>query len=293
MSIEKEYLIAQQIIREKISRPILGKPYENKMISGIYNLDESFDLEKPNSYNIQSDEIFIFRDKIAEVFREEIDSFWRNGNKFKQMGFLYKRGIILSGPPASGKTSLLKQEIKNLAESGQIIFLSKSPWRLQSALHSFRKKEPTRPITVVIEDIDEVCRSYGEYQFLELLDGSETVNNILFIATTNNMEEISEKLKRPGRFDRKIEIPLPDSFLRKQYIEKKFGNKISSCQIERIVQLSEGLSFGHLKEIVVSHYGYGVDLMETVNRLKSDILNESANSAQRENHKKQKECLKS
>jgi ATP-dependent 26S proteasome regulatory subunit len=103
---------------------------------------------------------------------------------------------------------------------------------------------------------------------------------VLFIATTNNIEKLSEKLKRPGRFDRKIEIPLPDRQLRQQYLEKKFNNKISSEQINRIVQLSEGLSFGHLREIVVSHCGYGVDLTETVNRLKKDMLNESATSAQ-------------
>lgn len=277
-----EFLTALDIMENKLPRPVLGKPYElPKMGPGIYNLDESFSFEKKKctKHQVASDEIFVFRDEASRAFQDEVKRFWESEDKFKQMGFLHKRGIILSGPPGSGKTSMLKQEMKRLVEQGQMIFLSKSPWRLQSALHEFRKLEAKRPVTVIIEDIDEVCNGYGEYQFLELLDGSEAINNVLFIATTNNMEKLSEKLRRPGRFDRKIEIPNPNAELRRVYLEKKFGNRINKNKINDIVSLTEGLSFGHLREIVVSHCGYGVQLNETVDRLRKDILTETKSPA--------------
>lgn len=279
---EQEGLAALEIMRENvIHRPLFGKPFEfeTRIMAGIYNLDENYDLAKSKTHKVVSDEIFLFRDAASKQFAEEVNLFWNSGDKFKKMGFLHKRGLLIVGPPGSGKSSLLKQEMKKLVEQGQVVFMSKSPWRLQSALASFRKKEPTRPLTVVIEDIDEVCSSYGEYQFLELLDGSESVNNVLFVATTNNMERLSEKLKRPGRFDRKIEIPNPDANLRRAYMEKKFGNKMNKQQIDNVVSLSEGLSFGHLREIVVSHCGYGANLNETIARLKGDMLNESGRSS--------------
>lgn len=269
---------AFEIMKQRLPRAIHGMAYDDgrgKIQPGIYNLDESFDWEKKAStHNIAADELFVFRDEPSKAFREEVEKFWSSGNKFKQMGFLHKRGIIINGSPGSGKSSMLKQEMKKLVEQGQMVFLSKSPWRLQTALHEFRKKEPNRPVTVIIEDIDEICRGYGEYQFLELLDGSEAVDHVLFVATTNNIEKLSEKLKRPGRFDRKIEFPNPSSEIRATYLQKKFGSKITSEQIGRIVSLSEGLSFGHLREIVVSHVGYGVSLNETVERLRKDILTE-------------------
>lgn len=273
----EEFVTAMEIMKNRLPRPVLGKPFEMpKMGPGVYNLDEEFSFDKKcQKHSVASDETFVFRDEASKLFQEEVTRFWTSGDKFKKMGFLHKRGIILQGPPGSGKTSLLKQEMHKLVESGQVIFLSKSPWRLQSALHGFRKQEPNRPVTVIIEDIDEVCHGYGEYQFLELLDGSEAVNNVLFIATTNNIEKLSEKLRRPGRFDRKIEIPNPNAELRELYLKKKFGNKISKGQIDSIVSLTEGLSFGHLREIVVSHCGYGVQLNETVDRLRKDILIET------------------
>ena len=280
-----EDFAAQEIMKMKIPRPRLGEAFNARMPGGVYNLDEDFQLGDfiPTSNTLQqtSDDIYVFRDEGSRQLREEIERFWQPGTalQLEKVGLNHRRGIILFGKPGSGKSSLIKVEMKKLAEEkNHVIFLSKSPWYLQRMLHQFRGKEPNRPVTVVIEDIDEVCGGFGEYQFLELLDGPESINHVLYIATTNNLERLSEKLRRPGRFDRKIPIPNPASDLRRVYLEKKFGSKLPKNKIEEIVKVTEGLSFGHLREIVVSHCGYNQPLHETIDRVRKDVLLETQSS---------------
>lgn len=275
---EEDYAV-QEIMKLRIPCPRLGQSFNARMAGGVYNLDEDFQLgdfiPTSNTMKVVSDDIYIFRDSGSQALRTEIDMFWHptTANHLKSAGLLHKRGIILYGEPGSGKSSLIKTEMKKLSEEkDHVVFLSKSPWFLQRMLHQFRQKEPNRPVTVVIEDIDEVCRGFGEYQFLELFDGSESINHVMYIATTNNLERLSEKLRRPGRFDRKINIPNPAYDLRKVYLEKKFGNKIPKYKIEEISKSTEGLSFGHLREIVTSHCGYKLPLHETIERVRKDVL---------------------
>lgn len=266
-----------RIQKQRLPRPVMGQSYQVRMLPGIYDLDEDFSLGDyiPNSKSLEmnSDEIYVFRDENSKTLQEEIYRFWKSGSIMESNGLLHKRGIIIDGPPASGKSSLIKQEMKKLSEQNkQIIFYSRSPYQLQRVLRDFREKEPNRPVTVVMEDIDEIASGWGMHGLLELLDGANAINHVLYIATTNNIASMPEKLKRPGRFDRKIHVPNPNAQLRQEYIQRKFGSFLNETQVRNIVEQTDGLSFGHLREIVVSHKGYKVPLAECIKRLKSEVL---------------------
>lgn len=280
--IDAEARAINEIMKYKIPRPTHGKPYviPTGITPGIYDLDDGFKVSETESkkLGLNSDEVFVFRDRGSQELREEIKKFWMSAKQFKEAGLLHKRGILLHGNPGSGKTTMIRQEMKQLA-SKQIVFFSKSPYQLQRTLAEVRASDKDTPITVVMEDIDELANGWGMHGLLEMLDGANAQDKILYIGTTNNIEQMPEKLKRPGRFDRKINIPNPDRSLRLEYIQKKFP-KLQPQQMQQMAEQTDDLSFGHLREIVVSHLGYNVPLREAIARIREDIkLERSANNS--------------
>ena len=285
-AIDQEMREIEQIMKQTLPRPQYGRPYnpgQKTLSCGIYDLDEGFDVEESKSsrskLSLHSDEVFVFRDAGSHELREEIKRFWRSKKQFQEAGLLHKRGIILQGPPGSGKSTMIRQEMKALAEN-QIVFFSKSPYTLQRVLAIVRATDAERPVTVVMEDIDELANGWGIHGLLEMLDGANAQNHILYIATTNDLDKMPEKLKRPGRFDRKIHIPNPDKSLRLEYIQRKFP-KLNESQMRVLAEKTEGLSFGHLREIVVSHLGYRVPIAEAVARVREDLKLERTQSAEK------------
>ena len=120
--LSREFHQVEQIQRQRLPRAVLGQPYQVRMLPGIYDLDEGFQIgdymPNSNSLNVNSDEIYVFRDEGSKTLQEEIQRFWRSEKMMAENGLLHKRGIILAGPPASGKSSLIKQEMKK-----RIVFL--------------------------------------------------------------------------------------------------------------------------------------------------------------------------
>ena len=261
----------KEILDTYIPQPKCGQPFRMHVEPGIYVIRNSLsenNFPKPMKGILESDEIFVFRDSAAQELRKEIRSFWSMGKRFQESGFLHKRGLLVVGPPGSGKTTLLRQEAEHLVKAGQVVFFGKSPWSLSESIENFRRMEKHRPLTVIIEDIDEVSRGYGLQDLLEMLDGTESTNKVLFIGTTNNPENMPPKLKRPGRFDRRIYIDNPEQGLREDYISRKFSKL--KLNFAEIAKKTEGFSFGDLRELIVSYSAYKTDLDETIKRIRND-----------------------
>jgi SpoVK/Ycf46/Vps4 family AAA+-type ATPase len=259
------------ILETYIPRPTLGHPFKMHIEPGIYILRsplEESDFPRPTKSLLESDEVYVFRNAAIDELRKEIQDFWSMGESFERMGFLHKRGLLVAGPPGSGKSTLLRQEAQNLVNAGHVVFFSKSPWVLSESIENFRRMEKRRPVTVFIEDIDEVAKGYGLHDLLEMLDGAESTNRVMFIGTTNNPESLPAKLKRPGRFDRKLQIDNPGESLRKEYIERKF--KGLEIPLDEMAKKTEGFSFGDLRELVISTTAYKSDLDETIDRIRSE-----------------------
>lgn len=255
----------------------LGRKFNMQMGPGVYHLESCIRKErfpKAESLDMASDEIFVIRDEPSMKIREEIRRFKRMRERFESMNMLHKRGLAIFGPPGSGKTSLLRGEMKKLAEDGNMVFTSRSPYIISQSLKVVREMEPDRDIYVVMEDIDETIKSWGEQEILEMFDGVNTVNHVMFICTTNNLEMMSEKMKRPGRLDVKIEVPNPAYRQRLEYLKQKTRGTIMEKHAFTMADKTEGMGFGHLRELIVETCGYGVPLQEAIRNMQKEIIEE-------------------
>lgn len=240
----------------------IGKMVTCKTIpSGYYSLKQD---QKGNIFVMSKD--FIYDDYIdlpipefKEII-EDIDKFWKIENKFEEYGFVFKRGILIHGKQGLGKSFLINGIIKDLIEKrGGVVFSLFNEYDL-SVFHQFFREqfrliEPKRPVIVVIEDIDGLCRtSSTETQLINILDGVEHSSNMIYLATTNHIERLEERItNRPSRFDRRYHIKAPDENVRKVFIENKMKKEdLKKIDIDEWVEKTDGFNLAHIKELIIS-----------------------------------------
>jgi hypothetical protein len=216
----------------------------------------------------RTDELYRFTSSIMERIIGEVGRFWTLKENFTKLGFMHNRGIIVYGPPGSGKSAMIQQVAEMMTGNGDVVFYSDNIAALKEGLKVFRDIEPDRKVVVVLEDADEHC-NYGEREFLQLLDGADAVDNVLYLATTNYIDRFPARLLRPGRFDKKMYLPCPPIEGRRVYLEKKIGDQVDAAELERLAKETEGLSFGHLRELVIGAFALKEPIDEVLARLKA------------------------
>lgn len=160
----------------------------------------------------------------AEV--QEVIDFLRDPAKYSRLGGTLPKGILLIGPPGTGKTMLAKAiageaNASFFSASGSDfneVFVGVGAKRIREL---FRQARAHKPAIVFIDEIDCLGknRKYdqnGELQqtnnaLLTAMDGFDSSEGIIVVAATNRPEDLDEALLRPGRFDRKVFVPLPDT----------------------------------------------------------------------------------
>lgn len=202
---------------------------------------------------------------------ESIRKFWKSKQKYKKHSLLYKRGILLWGPPGGGKTVAIELLMKDLVNVHKgIVLVCDSPKHIIEAIRILRRIEKNRPIIVVLEDIDEIIYTYGEHGILSLLDGEHQVDNIVHIATTNYPEKLGARIiNRPSRFDERIKIGMPSAETRKVYLERTTKGELNKETIEKWVHDSKDFSIAHLRELVVAVLCLEQNYDEVIGRLKA------------------------
>ena len=164
------------------------------------------------------------RDEIQKV-REMIELPLRHPEIFEKLGIEAPKGVLLFGPPGTGKTLLAKAVASEsnshfISISGPEImskFYGESEARLREIFKEAREKAPS---IIFIDEIDSIAPKREEVtgeverrvvsQLLSLMDGLEGRGKVIVIAATNRPNAIDPALRRPGRFDREIEIKVPD-----------------------------------------------------------------------------------
>jgi transitional endoplasmic reticulum ATPase len=157
--------------------------------------------------------------------REMIELPLRHPEIFEKLGIEAPKGILLHGPPGTGKTLLAKAVANEtnahfISISGPEImskFYGESEGRLREIFKESREKAPS---IIFIDEIDSIAPKREEVtgeverrvvsQLLSLMDGLESRGKVIVIAATNRPNAIDPALRRPGRFDREIEIKVPD-----------------------------------------------------------------------------------
>ena len=200
------------------------------------------------------------RDEIKKV-REMIELPLRHPEIFEKLGIEAPKGVLLYGPPGTGKTLLAKAVANEsnahfISISGPEImskFYGESEARLREIFKEAREKAPS---IIFVDEIDSIAPKREEVtgeverrvvsQMLSLMDGLEARGKVIVIAATNRPNAIDPALRRPGRFDREIEIKVPDKKGRKEILQIHSRNMPltdegpESVNIDKISSVSHG-----------------------------------------------------
>lgn len=206
---------------------------------------------------------------------DSIETFWKRRSKFKEYGYAFKRGVLLYGVPGGGKTSIINLLCRKLVENMDgVVFTLSSESDLNRYTtfmpEIYRVIENDRPIITIIEDIDGLCQNKEtESTLINVLDGIEQLENVVYLATTNHTERLSERImNRPNRFDRRIEVKSPNAECRRLYFEKKLKDSDKeNIHFDEWISRTEGMTMAHLGEVIKSVIILGNDFDETIDRL--------------------------
>jgi len=211
------------------------------------------------------DDIGGCRKQMAKI-REMIELPLRHPQLFKTLGVKPPKGVLLYGPPGSGKT-LIAKAIAN--ETGAFFFLLNGPEIMSSkpgeAEENLRKAfdecEKNAPSIIFIDEIDSIApnreKSHGETekrvvaQLLTLMDGAKGRGQVVVIAATNRPNAIDPALRRAGRFDREIDIGIPDEVGRMEImrIHTKNMKLAEDVDLESIAKTTHGFTGSDLKSL--------------------------------------------
>lgn len=162
-----------------------------------------------------------YKDEIIDIVR-----YLKNPAQYKEMGAEIPKGIMLAGPPGTGKTMLAKA----LANEAGCSFFYISGAEIDGIFYGlgakkirelFAKARASKPAVIFIDEIDSVAMDRKKYtniiednstinQLLVEMDGFKGNDQVIVIGATNMVEKIDKALMRPGRFDKTVTVPLPD-----------------------------------------------------------------------------------
>jgi cell division protease FtsH len=258
-----------------------------RQAQGQSNQALGFGRSKARLYGNEKDKVF-FKDiagnNEAKEDLVEVVDFLKHPKKFKDVGAKIPKGVLLVGPPGTGKTMLSRAVageagVPFFSISGSEfveMFVGVGASRVRDL---FAKAKKNAPCIIFIDEIDAVGRRRGSgmggghdereqtlNQILVEMDGFEQDTNVIVLAATNRADVLDPALLRPGRFDRRVQITLPERKDREAILKVHFANKPTAegVDIEALAAKTAGSS--------------GADL--------ANIANESAIIAARHNRKK-------
>ena len=201
---------------------------------------------------------------------QEIVNYLHDPSKYKAIGASMPKGILLVGPPGTGKTMLAKA----VAGEANVPFFSISGSEFvemfvgmgaSKVRNLFDQAKEKAPCIVFIDEIDAIGqkRSGGQYggndereqtlnQLLTEMDGFEGNNGVIILAATNRPESLDPALTRPGRFDRRVPVELPDLKGREEIL-KVHAKKIKIAEdvdFNKVARMASGASGAELANIV-------------------------------------------
>ena len=209
---------------------------------GIVRVSSGTEIEVRTQYSeaegneisgITYEDVGGLKDKI-QIVREIIELPLKHPEIFDRLGISPPKGVLLYGPPGTGKTLIAKAVSSESHAHFKSIngpeIMSKFYGQSEENLRNmFKDAETNAPAIIFIDEIDAIAPKRSEVtgeverrvvaQLLALMDGLKSREKVIVIAATNRINAIDEALRRPGRFDREIEIGVPDKSGRKEVLQ--------------------------------------------------------------------------
>ena len=254
----------------------LGQYMSKKLMNKMGGCKDSmmFGMGKSNAkIYVKSTEGIKFSDVAGEDEAKEnlteIVDYLHNPNKYKEIGASMPKGILLVGPPGTGKTMLAKA----VAGESNVPFFSMSGSEFvemfvgmgaSKVRDLFKQAKEKAPCIVFIDEIDAIGkkrdgqiggndeREQTLNQLLTEMDGFEGNTGVIILAATNRPESLDPALTRPGRFDRRVPVELPDLKGREEIL-KVHAKKIrlsDDIDFNKIARMASGASGAELANIV-------------------------------------------
>ncbi|MDH3760423.1 MAG: ATP-dependent zinc metalloprotease FtsH [Gammaproteobacteria bacterium] len=246
-----------------------------KGLGGIGGGNGLFDFGKSRAKRFHQSDSELTFDQVAGLENakrdmREIVGYLKDPQRYRKLGAKIPRGILLMGPPGTGKTLLAKAvageaKVPFFSISGSEfieMFVGVGASRVRDMFESARKEAPA---IIFIDEIDSVGRARGTglggghdereqtlNQILGEMDGFDPHEAVVVLAATNRPDVLDAALMRPGRFDRKITLDLPDKKARRAILDIHSANVPLSgdADLDRIAALTVGFSGADLENLV-------------------------------------------
>jgi transitional endoplasmic reticulum ATPase len=206
---------------------------------------------------------------IKDELKEAVELPFKNPEVFEKIGIRPIRGLILVGPPGTGKTLLAKavateREANFISIKGPEL-LSKYVGESEKAVREiFRKAKMSAPCIIFMDEIDSIASTRGNDNpdsmvservvdtLLTELDGMQELKNVIVIGATNRPDILDPALLRPGRFDKIIEIPMPDEQTRYEIfkVHTKRMPLAKNVKLEELAAMTEGYTGAEIENVV-------------------------------------------
>ena len=253
------------VLGQYMSKKLMNKQGGNSMIFGMGKSNAKVYIKSSDGIKFSD----VAGEDEAKENLTEIVEYLHNPDKYKEIGASMPKGILLVGPPGTGKTLLAKA----VAGESNVPFFSMSGSEFvemfvgmgaSKVRDLFKQAKEKAPCIVFIDEIDAIGkkrdgqiggndeREQTLNQLLTEMDGFEGNNGVIILAATNRPESLDPALTRPGRFDRRVPVELPDLKGREEIL-KVHAKKVKvedNVDYQKVARMASGASGAELANII-------------------------------------------